>query len=273
MAAITQQRPANTTTIRTPLFVLGVGLALVAFLIMFAFGFIYVGRSSAGSQVRVVVAATDIQAREPITAAMLTLNTLPASAVSEQNAFLRIQDLGGYAAIVNIYKGEPITTNLVDQGDSLGASESSFLPIPKGYVAITIPASELQEVGGYVGQGDYIDVFAYVNTGQFSNVNPHAVVKTVFLHLYVLRVGPQSVVPRQGQPQGVSSSLTVLMTLCDAQYMDWLVNNAQLKYVLESYKDYASAPAAADASCPSTEVPSLIGPSQIDAHFGFTKGS
>lgn len=274
MAAISQPRPATpTTTIRTPLFIVGVGLALLAFLIMFAFGFIYVGRSSAGSQVRVVVAASDIPARTPITAGMLTLNTLPTSAVPEQSAFFRMEDLSGYSAIVNIYKGEAITANLVDnQGDALGAAQSSFLPIPKGYVAITLPTSELVGVGGYPSQGDYIDVIASVNTGQFSNVNPHVVVGTVFVRLYVLRVGPQSVVPRQGQPQGVSSSLTVLMTLCDAQYMDWLLLNATLKYALISNSDYGSKPAA-QSDCPSTAAPGLIGPAEVNARWNFTKAA
>ena len=274
MAAITQPRPGNPTTIRTPLFVFGVGLALLAFLIMFAFGFIYVGRSSAGSQVRVVVAATDIQARQPITLEMLTLNTLPASAVQQDKAFLRLQDLNDYAAIVNIYKGQPITSNLVvaNGADALGAAQSTYLPIPKGYVAIALPTNELVGAAGYISQGDYIDVLASVNTGQFSNVNPHVVVETVFVRLYVLRVGPQSVVPHQGQPQGVSSSLTVLMTLCDAQYMDWLLLNATLKYAIIAYPDYGSPPGA-QSSCPSTAAPGMIGPVEVNARWNFTKAA
>ena len=43
MAAIGQTRPARTTNIRTPLFILGVGLALLAFLVMFAFGMARLG--------------------------------------------------------------------------------------------------------------------------------------------------------------------------------------------------------------------------------------
>jgi len=31
----------------------------------------------------------------------------------------------------------------------------------------------------------------------------------------------------------VSTSLTVLMTACDTEYMFWLLNNAVLKYELE----------------------------------------
>jgi pilus assembly protein CpaB len=272
MAAIGQARPASSPAIRTPLFILGVALALLAFLIMFAFGIVYVGRSQAAGQVRVLVAARDIQAREPITPDMVTFNTLPGSAVPPK-VFSRVADVSGVAAVVEIYKGEPLTANLVANPDQvLGASQSSYLPIPTGYVAMTLPTSEQQGVAGYVSQGDYIDVIATVNTGQFSPTNPRSVAKTVFTNLYVIRVGPQSVVPRQGQPQGLTSSLTVLMTQCDAQYMDWLLQNATLKYTLLSYHDYRTATPSPDPGCPSVTAPGLIGPAQVDARWGFTKG-
>jgi len=66
----------------------------------------------------------------------------------------------------------------------------------------------------------------------------------VFSNLHVIRVGPPSTAPKEGQPQGVVSSLTAVLTLCDAQYMNWLLVNASLKYVLISYHDYSPAAAA-----------------------------
>jgi hypothetical protein len=64
------------------------------------------------------------------------------------------------------------------------------------------------------------------------------------------------------------------MTLCDAQYMDWLTTNATLKYALLSYHDNGGAgQAAADPSCPSTVAPDLIvGPAAIDNKWHFMKG-
>jgi Flp pilus assembly protein CpaB len=275
MAAIGQTRPAATGGIRTPLFILGVALALLAFLIMFAFGAVYVGRTQAGGQVRVLVAARDIQPREPMspTSDMVTVATLPASAVPPR-AFQNVADVTGLSAIVAIYKGQPITANLVGNSDQIiGTAQSSYLPIPQGFVAMTLPTGEQQGVAGYIAQGDYINVIATVNSGQFSPVNPRPVAKTVFTNLHVIRVGPQSVVRGQGQPQGLTSSLTVVMSLCDAQYMDWLLQNATLRYVLLSYHDYATVAPSPDPGCPSVTAPGLIGPAQVDQRWSFSKAA
>jgi Flp pilus assembly protein CpaB len=275
MAAIGQTRPTpSANRVRTPIFVVGVALALGAFLLMFIFGLIFAGRVQTGGTTQVVVAQQPIDPRTPITADMLTLSAIPNSAVPPQ-AFLRVADLTTYFAVVSIYKGEPITANIVSANPDLinPSSSTSYLPIPQGYTAMTIPTGELQGVGGYPAQGDEIDVIATVNTQQFSPVSPKTVVLTVFKNLYIIRVGPQSVVPRQGQPQGVSSSLTVLLTICDAQYLDWLLTNATLKYVLVSYKDYrwSTPPTGPDPSCPATASPALIGPSEVQARWNFAR--
>jgi hypothetical protein len=65
----------------------------------------------------------------------------------------------------------------------------------------------------------------------------------------------------------------VLMTQCDAQYMDWLLQNATLKYTLLSYHDYQTATPSPDPECPPLTAPGLIGPTQVDARWGFSKGS
>ena len=59
------------------------------------------------------------------------------------------------------------------------------------------------------------------------------------------------------------------MSLCDAQYMDWLLSNASLKYALLSYHDYAKEQAPPDSACPSTTAPGLIGPAQVQGRWGF----
>ncbi len=267
MAAIGQARPATPGNIRTPLFIVGIALALLAFLIMFAFGIVFANKTQSGAQLKVVVTTRDVQAREPITADMITISSVPATAAPPK-VFSRLADLSGFSAVVAIPKGQAITTNLVASNPDQ-VNESSYLPIPKGYVALTLPDGEQQGVGGYIAQGDYINVLAVVNTAQFSSLNPRSVTRTVFTRVHVIRVGSQSVAPRQGAVQGIASSITVVMTLCDAQYVEWLLINTTIKYVLIPYTDYGESPA--DPACPTTSAPPTIGPVQVEARWGFTK--
>jgi Flp pilus assembly protein CpaB len=272
MASIGQSRPlvAASPGMRTPLFIFGVALALVAFLVMFAFGVVFIGRQQVSGQIPVVVAKEQIDARAPITPDMLTVTSLPANAVP-QGTFLHIAEVKGMAALVQIVKGQPISANLVvSSSDPISAQlPTSFLPIPEGYVAVTLPTSEQQGVGGFIAVGDYIDVVAALNTAQLSPSRPRTVVQTVFEDVYVIRVGPQSLAQRQSQVQGVASSITVVMTRCDAEYMDWLLLNATLRYLLLSSKDYKTSPQTASSACDSSSS-SIIGPAQVDARWHFT---
>src|SRR5216683_603239 len=133
-----------------------------------------------------------------------------------------------------------------------------------------IPASELVGVGGYVQLGDRITVLATINTSVFG-VNPGvSVVRTVFRNLYVVRVGPVSAT---NAPTQLTSSLTVLMTACDSEYMNWLLTNAILKYTLESYKDYETAPTQPDSNCPTLASAGGVGPKDVDKKWNFTSST
>ncbi len=265
--------PARTHAgVRTPLFLLGVGLALLAFIAMFAFGIIFANRGLTGREVPVVVAAVDIQAREPITIAMLSLGQVTASSLPP-HAFVRLEDLKGYSTLVTIYKGQALTANMVaTDPDQIQGGTNAYLPIPQGYVAMTLPSGELQGVAGYVTPGDYINIIATVNTALFSPSNPHMATRTVFSNLHVIRVGHPSLSPKEGQSIGVSSSVTVALSECDAQYMEWLLTNVTLKYVLLSYRDYDVKPPSPDPTCPSTTAPAVVGPAQVEVRWAFTKG-
>ena len=271
MAATNQIRPLNQASIRTPLFILGVALALVAFLVMFAFGLLFANRAGTGAQVRVVVAGQSIDAREPIADAMLTISSIPTVA-APPGAFTKLSDLTGQFALVSIPKGQVISANLVSPNPDILTNESSYLPIPEGSIAITLPTSEQQGVAGYIAQNDYINIMVTVNTQLFSPSRPRQVTQTVFTNVHVIRVGPSSSLPRQGQAQGLSSSITVVMTLCDAQYLDWLTINGTLKYLLLPYQDYNKADPKPNPACPTTTAPQVVGPAQVEARWNFLQG-
>jgi len=270
--ATAMSRPAAAP--RRSLFIVGLIMALLAFASVFAIGLAMAGRASSGTrQVEVVVAARDIQAREELTTDALVLAPFPEAQVPA-GALSVVSAAKGQAAQAKILKGQPVTSNLLSSAsEPLDGTIGGYLPIPAGFVAVTLPTSEQQGVAGYIAAGDYVNVLATVSTSVFGQNPSKVVTKTAFTSLHVIRVGPAPVAANQAEPQkqGVSSSLTVVASGCDAQYLSWLVSNASIKYVLLSYKDYSPAPAQADSACPATTAPAGIGPGQVDARFGFTK--
>ena len=115
-------------------------------------------------------------------------------------------------------------------GARLLASMSFGKPIPAGMVAVQIPTGELVGVGGYIQPDDRIDVIvSYQPKGA-----PQAVTKTSFTNLHVIRVGPAG----GANTRGISSSLTVIVTLKQAEDLKWALDNTNYKFVLKSVKDY-----------------------------------
>ena len=215
---------------------------------------------------RVVVAKNDISARTKIQASDLELGTInPAP----KEAFTNVSEVTGKGARVDIPAGSPVTANLVaPAGDLLSSSDVAFLPIPSGYVAVTVPTGELVGVGGYPQVGDRITMLATINTSVFGAGAAVPVVRTVFNNLDILRVGPVTA----QNATGVSSSLTLLMNGCDAEYLFWLLNNATLKYTLESFRDYAATPSQPDPACPTLSSAGGVGPKEVDKRWHFTAG-
>ncbi len=216
---------------------------------------------------KVVVAAHDIKARTLIQSSDLTLANFSPNI---PNAFSAVKDVAGKGARVDIPEGTPITANVIAAtSDLLSNSDVAYLPIPKGWVAVTVPTSEQVGVGGYVQIGDRITMLATINTGTFGQNPATSVVRTVFRDVDVLRVGPSS----SGQPAvsgAVTSSLTVLMTACDSEYLFWLLNNATMKYELESYTDYANLPTSPDSKCENVSAATGVGPRDVDNRWHFT---
>ena len=248
--------------------VIGAVVAVVAFAVAAGIASLPLLQSTTGGT-RVVVASHDIKARTLIQASDLTLLAInPAPPQS----FLNVKDVTGKGARVDIPANSAITANLIaSSGDLLSSSDVAFLPIPEGWIAVTIPTSEQEGVGGYVQVGDRITMLATINTSTFGQSPGTSVVRTVFRDVDVLRVGPSSGGAGSGAPSGtVTSSLTVLMTACDSEFLFWMLNNATMKYELESYTDYGSLPTAADSKCPNVSAAGGVGPSNVDSRWHFT---
>ena len=124
--------------------------------------------------IRVVVASHDIQARTVIQSSDLTLASI---SPTPPQSFTAINKVTGMGARVDIPAGMPISSNLVaPSGDLVSSSDVAYLPIPRGWVAVTVPTSEQVGVGGYVQVGDRITILATINTQSFGQSPGRAVV-------------------------------------------------------------------------------------------------
>jgi Flp pilus assembly protein CpaB len=227
-------------TSRRPFTLLGIVLAL---LVIVAFVLVALNASTANNvrEESVVVATQDLPPRIPISAGSVAIVQVPVGNLPDL-FFKSVSDATGMIPLVTIAKDQAITTNLVAKPNQPLGSQSEFLPIPSGYVALTIPTSEQQGVAGNIQPDDYIAVIATVASGA------KVATKTVFTQLHVIRVGLAS---SDGSAPANATSLTVVVTECQAEFITWFLEFASLKYVLESYHDYGPSTQAADPTCPS----------------------
>jgi Flp pilus assembly protein CpaB len=196
--------------------------------------------ANASPQQTVVVANKSLAPRVPIAAGDLGTKQLSLPATYPRVFFSDPLQVQGMVPLVAIQEGQAISANDVVKANQALGSQSEFLPIPQGYVALTIPTSEQQGVADYIQPGDYISVIATVTSG------PKVASMTIFINLHVIKVGTQTASSGAG-----ATSLTVVVTQCQAEVITWFLTYASLKYTLESYKDYKPGDQSPDPKCPS----------------------
>ena len=233
-----------------------------------------------------VTAATAIPLRAPIKAEDLTTQDVTGVFV---NTYAKVSDVVNLIAQVNISKGTVITSDMLvrDAGLITTSNAPAYLPLASGYVAMAIPTGEQQGVAGHITVGDYITVIAaaqrtlFLKTGQQVG-QPQTVIKTVFTNIRVIQVGPaqinvqpaggaNSATTNQGPVGGVTSSLTIEITQCDAEFFQWFLSNSvQLKYTLESFHDYQPAPTGPDPACLTVTASKGVSADDVNKRFNFT---
>ena len=193
----------------------------------------------------VVVATRTLSPRIPIDQSGLEMKSIPTGGIPSELLYHKVSDVTGLVPLVPIEAGQAITTNVVAKPGTTLGSQAAYLQIPSGYVAYTLPTSEQQGVGGYIQPDDYIAVIATVDVGK------QIASDTVFTNLHVIRVGTPASDQGQASSQQIATSLTVVVTECQAEYLTWFLSYASLKYTLESYHDYTPGSNAPDPKCAS----------------------
>lgn len=184
----------------------------------------------------VVVASSELQPRIAIAETAVAVKSIPVPASYPKIYFSSVKDVAGMVPLVKITAGQAVTANDVARPNTAAGAQSEYLPIPKGYVALTIPTSEQQGVANNIHEDDYIAVIATVaGLGKVAS-------RTIFTNLHVIKVGTP------GAPS-TPSSLTVVVTECQAEVITWFLAYASLKYSLESYQDYLQGSPSPDPNC------------------------
>jgi Flp pilus assembly protein CpaB len=245
---------------RRPFTILGIVLAL--FVIgAFVLVAITAGTGQTAPQEAVVVAAANLPARVPIDAANLEVKSIPVGGFPSDALFQKVSEVAGMVPLVTIEQGEAITSNVVaSSGTGLGL-KAAYLNIPSGFVAYTLPTSEQQGVGGYIQKDDYIAVIATINSG--SSIAS----ATVFHDIHVIEVGAPGAAQAQGGSPQIATSLTVVVTECQAEYLTWFLTYTSLRYTLESYHDYTPANAGPDPKCASVSAARGVNMKDVMAAF------
>jgi pilus assembly protein CpaB len=274
--------------------IIGLLLAAVAFgLVIFIGSLGGGGGGFGGPSTSVVIAKQTIPLRHQITAADIEIAKASVSGndASLANTYTNLTDVLNKISEINITKGTMLTSDMLATDFNIipSGAAPAYLPLAKGYVAMTIPTGEQTGVAGHISVGDYITVIASVQVTIFATTGqqqgpPRVVSKTVFTNLRVIGLGPATaaVQPANGggttttntgaTQTGVTSSLTVELTQCDAEFLTWFLNNTQVRYTLESYKDYATAPVDnGDAKCKTIQDAHGVSNTVVDQFFSFSK--
>ena len=273
--------------------IIGVLLAIVAFGAVFFLSSVTGGGAiGGGPTTTVVIAKQSIPLRHQITSADVELAKASVNGdATLGNTYPALTDVQGLVSEINISKGAVITSDMLarDIGLVPPGAAPAYLPLAKGYVAITIPTGEQQGVAGHISLGDYITVIVSAQLTSFNTTTgaqqgpARQVSKTVFTQVRVIGLGPASngVQPASGsgagsgnqtaQSSGITSSLTVEVTQCDAEYFTWFLANTQVRYTLESYKDYGTPPTDnQDTSCATIQAAGGVTNKQVDARYHFS---
>jgi len=246
------------------------------------------GGIGGGPKITVVIAKQSIPLRHAITIDDLDTQQVTGAFTSVNNTYANKNDVLNLIAEIQITKGSVITSDMLarDAGLVPSGAAPAYLPLASGYVAMTIPTGEQQGVAGHITLGDYFTVIASASISVFNTSSapavgpPKIITKTIFTNVRVIGLGPatSNVQPANGttagagtgQVGGVTSSLTIELTQCDAEYFTWFLNNTQLKYTVESFHDYLTAPAAADPTCPTVQSAQGVSQKEVEARYHFS---
>lgn len=182
----------------------------------------------------VVVAKTEIQLGQKISADQLTLSPIPNGSAPE-GAFRSLNQVVGRVAITPIGVREAIT-NLKLAPEGAGGGLQAV--IPEGYRAMTVKVDDVVGVSGFLMPGSFVDVVAViVPTTRQGGEAQGPISKIVLQNIKVLASGAKIDSPNnQREPTSVNA-VTLQVTPEQAEKLVLAANESKLQLVMRNYGD------------------------------------
>jgi pilus assembly protein CpaB len=229
------------------------------------------GSSSAAADTPVVVAKTNIPARTVITQSMVDVKLVPSDDATPL-AYGSVDDVVGKATRFPVTVGEQVlSSKIVDlTGQSTAVSRSLSFVIPEGKRGFAVTTDQVQDAGGLVLPGDYVDIVVIYNV-QFRNDGgveevENYVAQTLMQNVEVLAVSQaivdvvetpvgdngssnstgtsdtQRVRNSEAKPDPGAITVTLSLTPDEAQRVYLAEMNGQLRFAVRPYGDDETLP-------------------------------
>jgi pilus assembly protein CpaB len=219
----------------------------------------------------VVVARVDIPARAVVTRAMLDVKLVPSDSRG-LSAYSSVDAVLGQATRFPLAAGEQVLpSKLVDyRARAPGLGRSLSYVIPEGKRGFAINVSSVQNAGGLVLPGDYVDIIVIYDVKFAAGGGASAggrekvdsfLVQTLMQNIEVLAVSQQvvDVVPEwqsepaaspdghrvrnsEGQVDAEARTVTLALSLSEAQRLYLAESNGRIRLAVRSYGDDDSLP-------------------------------
>ena len=176
---------------------------------------------------RVLVAARDIPAGQPLAPDMLKLADWP-TAAPLHGTFTKPDELKDRIALVPLAAGDPILDRqLVPPGVSNGLTRR----IPAGLRAIAVKSDEVAGVAGFLSPGSLVDVLA-----TSTSFNTAASTTTILQGAQVLAAGQNTEPDPNGKPV-TATVVTLLVDPQDAEKLALAASSGKIQFVLRNGAD------------------------------------
>ena len=187
----------------------------------------WLGLQAGGDRSTVLVARSDLDLGQAITAEMLQPVVWPAGA-QPVGSFSDAKLLQGRVVRASIYKGEPVLEpKLAPEGTKAGLDSI----IKAGHRAITVKVNEVVGVAGFLAPGSYVDLLVNIKDDR-----DRAISRVVLERIMVLAVAQEARRPDESKAR-VVNAVTLEVTPGQAEKIDLARNVGTLSLMLRNQVD------------------------------------